>query len=341
MDEELNGAGGEGFDMAAGLAEMSAGLGFDEDTPETEGVEGNEGELKGQPSGNAPAPTTNPPGVPANTPPVDDPTAAPPKTWRDGPKAKWAALDPEVRAEIVKREDDFFKGIEGYKADASVGKQLSQVIAPFKPILDQHGIDPMQEIAGLMQAHHTLALGTPQQRVQMFKQLLGNYNIKIEDLTGTAADAPYIAPEVEDLRSRTERLESTLNAQQQAQLQQQQERVRSEILAFSNDPANIYFKELAQDMSVLIKSGVVKNLQEAYDKALWANPAVREKELLRQQQEREKAAETERLNRLKAAKKAEAARPTPTGRVSPTAPAGESMEDTMRETLREIRRRDK
>ena len=44
-----------------------------------------------------------------------------PKTWRPEAAAKFATLPPEVQQEVLKREEDIFKGLEGYKADASIG----------------------------------------------------------------------------------------------------------------------------------------------------------------------------------------------------------------------------
>ena len=44
---------------------------------------------------------------------------APPKTWRAEALAKWETLPAEVQREVLKREEDIFKGLESYKADAT------------------------------------------------------------------------------------------------------------------------------------------------------------------------------------------------------------------------------
>lgn len=339
MEDELQGATADagGIDMAAAVDEIGAGLGLE--PPEaTEG----EGEGTPSPEGTPAAPpaqgqaAVKPPGLspdnPAGVPKAPSPDT-PPSTWREGPKAKWATLDPEVRAEIIKREDDFFKGIEGYKADAHVGKQLNQVLQPYMETLQKYDIEPMQEINNLLAAHHQLALGTPAIKLQAFKGLMKEYGIPADQLLDQpAGEQPYRDPAVETLQQRLDSLESRQAQERAAQL-------RQEITAFSADPANPYFAELANDIAALYRTGLVKTLREAYDKALWLNPVVRQKELDRQQAEKDKQAETDRLNRLNAAKKAAAAKmksSTP-GRAD-TGTAG-SMDDTLNATLRGIRER--
>lgn len=96
---------------------------------------------------------------------------APPKTWRAEALAKWETLPAEVQREVLKREEDIFKGLESYKADAQIGRSLNQILSPYLPMLQQAGIDPMQQVNSLMQAHHGLATGTPEQKQRFFFEL--------------------------------------------------------------------------------------------------------------------------------------------------------------------------
>lgn len=60
---------------------------------------------------------------------------------------------------------------------------------------------------------------------------------------------------------------------------------------FAKDPAHPYFDELADEIAVQIKAG--KELQEAYDTAVWANPVTRQKELARIQLEKDSKTQNE------------------------------------------------
>ena len=53
------------------------------------------------------------------------PTVRLPKGWKQEALDKFATLDPEIQAEVLQREDDFFKGIEQYKQAAQYAKVVS------------------------------------------------------------------------------------------------------------------------------------------------------------------------------------------------------------------------
>ena len=52
------------------------------------------------------------------------PVARLPKGWKQEALDKFATLDPEIQAEVLQREDDFFKGIEQYKQAAQYAKVI-------------------------------------------------------------------------------------------------------------------------------------------------------------------------------------------------------------------------
>ncbi len=49
----------------------------------------------------------------------------------------------------------------------------------------------------------------------------------------------------------------------------------SQIDAFQNDPANLYFENVRDDMAVLLHNGKASDLKEAYDMACWMRPDIR------------------------------------------------------------------
>jgi len=54
-----------------------------------------------------------------------------------------------------------------------------------------------------------------------------------------------------------------------------------EVNAFASDPAHPFFDEVADDIVAFVRAG--DSLSKAYEKAVWANPVTREKEIARQQ----------------------------------------------------------
>lgn len=266
------------------------------------------------------------------TPPAAS-TLQPPKTWRPEAAAKFATLPPEVQQEILKREEDIFKGLESYKADASIGKALKAVVQPYLQIFQSQGIDPMQQISGLMRAHVALATGTPEQKQQFFQHLAKEYGVEL------GMEAPYIDPQVAGLQKQLAELQSRLNGREQQEIAEARSKLQAEIDAFASDPAHQYFDEVANDIAGLLRSGAAKSLQEAYEKAVWANPITRAKEQARLTAEAEAKAKAEAAGKAKQARKAIGANVKSSAKAaSGTAPLG-SIDDTLNAALATIKSR--
>lgn len=333
MENDLG--SGNDFDMASALDQMSEGLGFS-----TEGAEAEAGEPELEISAEDLTAAEAAAGAPEQEAAVGAHPEAPsaPKTWRKEAAELWVQLPPAVQAEVQKREDDMFRGLEAYKADAGFGRSLRGALDPYMPVLQQYGIDPAQQISSLMQAHHTLALGSPQEKQALFTQLAKDYGVDLGAVADPAG-ATFVDPTVQALQSELHSVKSFLSAQARQAQDAKVAEITKQIDAFAADPKNAHFNDVANDMVMLLKSGAVKTLEEAYDKALWANPATRAKELSRQTAEREAKQKREATERAAAAKRASSVVIRPQARrASGTAPTG-SLDDTLRETLAEINSR--
>ena len=260
-------------------------------------------------------------------------TLQPPKTWRPEAAAKFATLPPEVQQEVLKREEDIFKGLESYKADASIGKALKGIIQPYMQVFQAQGIDPMQQVSGLMRAHVALATGTPEQKQQFFRHLAKEYGVDLD------VEAPYVDPQVAGLQKQLSDLQSRLNGREQHEANEARSKLQAEIDSFASDPAHQYFDEVANDIAGLLRSGAAKDLKDAYDKAIWANPITRAKEQARLTADADAKAKAEAAERAKQARKATGANVKSSAKAaSGTAPLG-SIDDTLNAALATIKSR--
>lgn len=256
-----------------------------------------------------------------------------PKTWRPEAAAKFASLPPEVQQEVLKREEDIFRGLEAYKADASIGKALKGIVQPYMQVFQAQGIDPLQQVSGLMRAHVALSTGTPEQKQQFFQHLAKEYGVEL------GMEAPYIDPQVAGLQKQLAELQSRLNVREQQEIAEARSKLQAEIDAFASDPAHQYFDEVANDIAGLLRSGAAKSLQEAYEKAVWANPITRAKEQARLTAEAEAKAKAEAAEKAKQARKAIGANVKSSAKAaSGTAPLG-SIDDTLNAALAAIKSR--
>lgn len=261
-----------------------------------------------------------------------------PKTWRAEAAAKWAEVPAEVQAEILKREEDIFKGIESYKEAAQFGATVDKIMTPYKDFLAAEGYDALQQIDGLMKAQYVLAKGTPEQKTAIFNHLIQAYNIPVQ---GGQPEDDYIDPQVKVLREELNSVKSTLTAREQREAALTRQKIQSEVDAFASLPENIYFDEVATDVAVLLRGGGATSLKEAYEKAVWANPVTRAKEQERQAKAAAEKAKAESAAKLASARRATSANISTRARSgSVTAPVT-SIDDTLEQTLREIQSRTK
>lgn len=264
-----------------------------------------------------------------------------PKTWTKEALEKWATVDPRVQQEILKREEDFLNGITQYKAAADIGKAYDAVVEPYKPILQAENIDPVQMFQSFAANHYLLTRGTPQQKVELAAAMLQGYEIPLPELLNFMADnvSEPANPEVAALRKELGDLRNTISTAQRSNTDQVAVQVSNEIEAFASDPAHPYFDELADDISKLFGSGMASTLAEAYEKAVFANPNTRQKEIDRLTAEGRAAADAEAQKRKDKVAKSTADQVilSPKSRDG-TVPVG-SIDDTLNETMAAINAR--
>lgn len=322
--------GDQEFDMDAAVADIGSGLGYEE--PSGEGPQGAGGlpEVSDKtPEGSPPVDVAPPPEVPA--------LPEPPKTWRQGALSQWASLPAEVRDEVLKREEDMFRGIEQYKADAGYAKSIKEALTPFMPSLQRYNIDPVQHIGALMKAHHDLALGTPEDKLATFQRLAQDYGIDLGHLAPEAQ--PFVDPQVARLQTELREIRSTItNAEQQRQEAVIAEN-KAKIAAFAGDPAHPHFDKVSSDMAALLQSGAAKTLEDAYERAVWMNPETRAAEVSRQHAEKTKQGLEEAKRKAEEAKRAAAANVRTSAKSGSGTAAPRSMDDTLQETLAAINAR--
>lgn len=343
--------GGMGADeLSAAVDDIGSALGFNDDD-EGEGTANSEEDdndkaidkaLAEKPAAEkAPSEETKPDaekltGEPAKTMVIGD-MQTPPSTWRKEAAETWAALPETAKLEVLKREQDMMAGIEQYKGDAAVGKTLQNVVAPYREIMQVNNVNPVEHIGALLDTHHKLVTGSPAQRTALFTQIAASYGIEFGGQTNAADDTPgsYVDPETAKLQAEINEIKWA----QQQQVQQAAQRERQTLLTtleaqvneFAAKPENIHFDVVATDIGNLLKSGVARNLKEAYEKAVWANPTTRALETQRLQAEAAEKAKKEALAKTTQIKKSTSANVVTKSRDgSRTAPIG-SIDDTMNE----------
>ena len=265
-------------------------------------------------------------------PAVTAPAIRLPKGWRQEALDKFATLDPEIQAEVLQREDDFFKGIEQYKQAAQYAKVVQDMLKPMEPSFQARGLNPLNHLQSVIEADRQIVSAqTPEQKVELFRQLAHYYGVQIDNSLFHAEDSA-----VSSLRNELNGLKTAWQSQAELVQKQELEKINNEIQTFINDPANKHFNALQHDIAWLLETGACKTLKQAYDTALWSNPIVRQQVLDEQAKAKSAAEEAEKKKLLEESKKRSSVNIKSTN----VKPIGKrSIEDTLEATFDEIQAR--
>lgn len=259
--------------------------------------------------------------------------------------AKGQALLPDEAKRAAKyyneRETQMAEGARTQNTDAEYGRTLRGVIGKHEDVLRAQGLDATKAVDYLFNAHRQLSTGTAEQRMAYLGKVAASYGLKLGADAGVDA-ATAETPAMRELRERQERIEQSINQDNQRRYEEVRTATAKEVETFASDPKNLYFDECADHICMLLKADPKMPLGDAYSTAVWANPVTRQKELARIQQETDKANRERTAAAAKAAKKGTSTnvKGRDTAR-APTAPAASlaNLDDVMRETHAEIRSR--
>ena len=185
------------------------------------------------------------------------------------------ALTPEelklLRVEAERRESDFHRGVSEFKSHSERAKAYDAAIAPYQQHLQRLGVDAPTAINALMKADVTLRTSDPATKAQYFAQLAREYGIDLEQVQQPQPVDPqlqYVTQQLNELRQQQ-------MLWQNQQHQQEQYRVQNELQSFATSDKK-HFDAVRNDMADLLETGKAKDLQEAYDMAVWMRPDVRQ-----------------------------------------------------------------
>lgn len=205
------------------------------------------------------------------------PAPIPPASWSVEAKSMFATLPPAAQAEIAKRETDVAKGFEERASQLKRYEPLETAIAPHRDRLALAGVDEGTYVRSLIAADEMLR--RPESRMQALAQIAQSYGIDLRQFAQPGQQQQpqqaQLPPVVQQLMRQVSTLESTLAQQASASEQAQRDQNLQAVRAFGADPKHLYFENVKGDMAALIQSGQAKDLEDAYDKAIWLRPDIR------------------------------------------------------------------
>lgn len=255
-----------------------------------------------------------------------EPAIERPKAWSADKDAVWASLSPEAKAHVAQREKEAQSEISRLGQTIAADKPVRELLAKHKDTFERNGISVDHGIAALLDAQDAL----DRDPVGTIAVIAERYGISRQQLAAklVGGQIPGANPAIASLEQKVAGLEQQLVAERR----ERETRVRTEATA-AQDKANgdvrtwsngkPYFDEVRQTMADLMMAAVQRgqtlSLDEAYDQAVHALPAVREKVLAAKQAEAEAKRKADKEAEASAAKRnsalnagsARQGRPTP------------------------------
>jgi hypothetical protein len=268
----------------------------------------------------------------AGAPPAPDATTAvaPPANLKPELRAAWDAAPPELRKYIADREAEVHKGFTRMDEERQFGKQLKDVIQPYMPLIQAQGGNPASAVQSLLNTAYIFTAGTPQQKAAALQQVAQQYQIPLEHVLQLSQQQPRIDPTVAAMQRELQELKQSRQQELNQRQQHEENQLQTEIATFAAGPGHDHFDQVKPHMAALLSNGLAKDLQDAYDQAVWARPDLRQTVLAAQQQTAEQARVTQAQARAAAAKQAAG---SVTGTPGVTVPVG-APDRSLREELR-------
>lgn len=202
-----------------------------------------------------------------------DTTLRPPPGWSPAAKVAFASLPPEVQQSVAKREQEVNQGFAKL-AEYKPLERYSEMAKQSGTTLDR----ALENYVGMeTRLRQDFPAGIVElcQRQGIHPVALANHILARNGVAPSEGQAGDAQPARQQANVDLTPIHQELNALKSYVQQQQTLGVQSEIERFASDPKHTFFDNVKADMGRLINSGYAESLDDAYEKACWANPEIR------------------------------------------------------------------
>ena len=266
-----------------------------------------------------------------------------PQHWPARDREFFSKQAPEVRQWMLGRhkamEADYTRRVQEVAHIRREGDELREIFRPFAEAMNADGMTIPMAVRQLTAAHHKL-VSDPATGIQWLAQ---KYGIDLKQIVEGGTQTGQPDPRYQKLESEVTQLRTTLQGQLSERVEQERRANLSKVEQFAEEkdaqgkPLRPYFDDVAKDISMLLRAardaGETLSLQDAYDRAIYANPTIRQKVLAAVDAERQAKIEDERKRKANAARTA-GFDVKGEGAAAPMAAQNDSIEDALAANFR-------
>lgn len=221
---------------------------------------------------------------PAPTSPVELSTEKPPQSWTPAAREKWSSLDPEIRKEIIRREEASANGVRQMQERFAPAGQFIDQMRPVAAEAQAIGADPVSYIHNLAMSERTLRTADLPTKFNELMRIADQYGIPLRDVINKSVGQEVLkAPQQTPQMQLPPQIQQELNEIRQWRAQAEQQQANALVQTFGEGKE--FLHDVKDIMADLIERGLAPDLPTAYDQACWMVPEVRQVLLARQGQQ--------------------------------------------------------
>ena len=220
--------------------------------------------------------------------PVAEAPAGAPVSLNAQEKAEWAKAPKAIQQAYLRREEHTQKVLRESSESRKLAEEFNQTVGPYMPLIRASNSTPMVAFKNLMTTAAGLTLGTPQQKAQIIRDVIQNYQIDLkvldEVLSNNLPTAGKAAPGTSEIEVHVQKaiapvyeFMENINKQRSSHEQRMQQQALSAVEKFQAQ--NEFFDELRDDiadlMEVSANRGREMTIQQAYNIAVEQNPTIK------------------------------------------------------------------
>jgi len=197
----------------------------------------------------------------------------PPSGWTPKARENWGALPLDIRQEIIRREENALVGVQKLQSEYAPLRELRQHMEPVLRELHSIGVNPSEHLDRVMNTERVLRTADLPTKFDALMSIADDYGIPLRDIINRSVGQEVLrspqqgAPIHPEIQRELAEIRGWREEQQQAM-------VANEVMGFGSQQE--FFHDARYAMADLIERGLASSLQDAYEKAIWMIPDVRD-----------------------------------------------------------------
>ena len=195
-----------------------------------------------------------------------------PQSWTPQAREKWAGVDPEIKAEIHRRESEAGRVIQSAAQQRQFVDAFERLMQPYEMFIRAENSNPLAAVDNMMRTAAQLRVGTPAAKVEIVAGIIKNFGIDLQALDSMlAGQAPQFAQQQQQPLHdpRVDQLLAMQNHQAQQAAQFEQQSITHGLAQFAQ--GHEFYGDVANTMADILevqtRQGIPIDLEKIYARA--------------------------------------------------------------------------